>query len=160
MASGDGAAAGEALDTAADVPIVTRRREAHMAKLTEAEKARTKIARDVIKQLDAKKIRAVRNNTYVSLPKKKGDPCTVCAIGAMMVAKYGPVGADNETSWSLVRDGVLSEVQKSLVENYFEGIIEYGAADCVNPGYPVPSKPWSIRRIMTNIINNRGTFVP
>jgi hypothetical protein len=132
-----------------------------MAKLTEAEKVRTKIARDVIKRLDAKKIRAVRHSAYVSLPKKKGSPCTVCAIGAMMVAKYGPVGANDEYSYSLVDDGVLSEDQKNLVENYFEGIIGYGAAEHrVHPGYPVPSKPWSIRRIMTNIINNRGTFVP
>lgn len=63
---------------------------------------RTMVAKDVLKMLDDRKLKARFDNTYVSLPKqltsseqelstvlelnvKSSNPCTVCGIGAAMV---------------------------------------------------------------------------
>lgn len=147
-------------------------------KLTAEQKVRVRIAKDVIKQLNSKKLKQ-RHNKYfmaVALPNGKRNtkkPCEVCALGSMFVVKYGiPTELYGlayeegvlQCDAAMEADGKLTEFferrQLHLIENYFEGkVIGYNDDDpYVEPD--LPEKPWSIRRIMKNIISNRGEFVP
>ena len=144
-----------------------------MARMNAAEKAKTRVAvaKDVLKQLKAKKIRAQSNYGYC-VPDDAG-PCMVCALGAAMVSRLRIKGA-----WSLVwrsswwdRGAVTEELsdcfsheQMLLIEDAFESGPNEHYSPPATPGELFGARYRSdrgrLKAIMENIIANKGTFAP
>jgi hypothetical protein len=159
-----------------------KRKQKAFAKLTPSQK-RVAIAKDVIAQLDTRRLRA-RTMTYVYLvgPKPKasydqqvcdltvGRNCQVCALGAMFVVAVERAdklnvsdnvdfdnrfhGADGETCYSYLAQ-FFSTDQLHQIEAAFEGFdgIRWAWAEDTDV-----SPEERMRRVMTNVIRNRGRF--
>lgn len=144
------------------------------------------IAGDVLKWMRTRRLK-VQRDIYVSFSKDPAvgtplhpilktlvtaqRPCTVCALGACLIAKidrYNAVEMPDGFTQSITRAGIsdiFSEHQMILIENAFEmsfydyvdGIsfdaVAFGRTDAGGPRR-------RLRRIMRNIIENRGVFVP
>jgi len=144
------------------------------------EEARVLIAKDVLMQLDAKKIIATKGS-YLEFTDSswreedflhevmERNICQVCALGSLY---YSRVQLANETKCDVVNKynefGIISNcgvITPDLlqyferdalrdIEVYFEGW--YGAVKFADEN---PDPEMRMRKIMQNIIDNNGTFV-
>lgn len=147
------------------------------------------IAGDVLKWMRTRRLK-IKQGTYVSFvddpdvgtplrPVLKTfvtaqRPCTVCALGACLIAKIdrynavempdGYAGFTHASTKAGISD-IFSGRQMVLIENAFEGNIGFDedeelARAAVTFGLRTADPRRRLRRIMRNIIENRGVFVP
>lgn len=149
------------------------------------EEARVLIAKDVLKQLDAKKLVATEG-TYLEFENVKFSDsdflhevlaetkCEVCALGSLyysrvQLANETKCGVtytwhyDDKTRYGVSRSGTIEEdllqyfdgEDLNAIETYFEGWREASGFSEKN------SDPETrMRKIMQNIVDNNGTFKP
>lgn len=160
-----------------------KRAAARFKKLTKAEK-RVVIARDVIAQLDLKRLKA-RHNTYVDLVGSPaeiqsdsvqvcdltvGRKCEVCALGAMFVTAVERADrltvADTSHGWGY---GELEGIGGEDCYHYLSRFFSHGQLALIENAFEgfnenafaaVARSPSArMRLVMQNIIDNGGKFV-
>ncbi len=126
---------------------------------------RVRIAKDVLLQLKLKKIEVDTGMYYY----KDNDKCTVCALGAVFVAKCNLVG----DGFYLYEDQMRSELREvfsnedmSILESFFEGWTSTDGSK-LDPKYDTLVIKFRLNTpedrlvaLMNNIIRNRGMLVP
>jgi hypothetical protein len=153
-------------------------------KLTPAGK-RMRIARDVLAQLDAKKLIAERRTYVKPFENYEGwdsdlalseyaKPCRVCALGSLLVCKVEYKNGFKLESLRTRRkiteslSDFFEQDQLNVIETAFEGYPEAGGYpadyeknDCIYGQYRslFETDEERLRDIMHNIIANRGVFV-
>lgn len=147
---------------------VKRRKPKAFKDMTKAGQ-RVAIAKDVIAQLDAKRIQAMRQiyvggelfqitnprktfadrvRMFFSLPKIEVKPCAVCAVGSAVLCGVRLQGKGEGTYWHETMNEWFPIEQIRTMENYFES-----ASDQVDPDT-------RLRDVMGNVIRNNGEFIP
>lgn len=137
------------------------------------------IARDVLEQLRLGKIISISGVYFKVYPPNfqgvdllheilENSPCMVCALGALYYSRVQIANGlicegalnDNGTlinNWRVELEEYFGKGQVRSIERYFEGWYETLAENFV---YANPDPEIRMAKIMQNIIDNDGTFIP
>lgn len=119
---------------------------------------RVAIAKDVLSQLDLKRIKA-ESGTYLVT---EDDRCTCCALGSLVVASCSlkDKSIHNMESFDDCKDHLkkyFSTMQLNLIESAFE--YDYDCGYDFSKAAQLSDKK-RLKMIMKNIIKNNGKFIP